>query len=187
MGAGIFHLSYDPGPRCFSLSVRVLWSLSFAKDRITHPAAVGRSVQLLQPCHPTVLGVGSQGKGKNRAVRLGPVLALADNLPRTGYYRRESRNIVLEEVPRSGVLARAVRSEKSQPTNVQPHHLISEHFLVIVPEIRPCIYLTARSSLRSGTLRGRVCMYLQGRADGAGYQAPQAARLFETSLKTRLA
>ena len=42
MGAGIFHLSYDPGPRCFSLSVRVLWSLSFAKDRITHPAAVVR-------------------------------------------------------------------------------------------------------------------------------------------------
>ena len=30
-------------------------------------------------------------------------------------------------------------------------------------------------------------MYLQGRADGARYQAPQAARLFETSLKTRLA
>lgn len=52
MGAGIFHLSYDPGPRCFSLSVRVLWSLPFAKDRITHPAAVGRSVQLLQRAGP---------------------------------------------------------------------------------------------------------------------------------------
>ena len=64
----------------FTLSSRVV-----VVDRITHPAAVGRSVQ---PCPPTALGIGgqgSQGNGKKRAVRLGAVLALADNLPRTGW------------------------------------------------------------------------------------------------------
>ena len=41
MGAGIFHLSYDPGPRCFSLSVRVLWS--WIGSRILLPLAVASS------------------------------------------------------------------------------------------------------------------------------------------------
>ena len=46
MGAGIVHLSYDPGPRCFSLSVRVLWS--WIGSRILLPLAVASSHVLLR-------------------------------------------------------------------------------------------------------------------------------------------
>ena len=99
----VFHSQFACCGRCHSPRI---------ESRILLPLAVASSCF----SHVILRFLGLAVRAMERRGRCVLVPCLADNLPRTGWLCRESRNIALEEVPRSGVHARCEVKSPNQPT-----------------------------------------------------------------------